>query len=591
MADESGASPRPVSDPGATTVVCPHCGSPAGAGTFGCEGCGRAGNGSAGGEGGDPIRERLQGAIGSSYQLLDLIGRGGMGIVFRAREVALEREVALKVLALDPVLAPDAFARFEREAKLAARLDHPGIVPIFSVGRGVGIAYYTMRLVREGSLEDLMRRERVLDLHRATTILREVAAALDYAHARDIVHRDIKPANILMSDTGHASVADFGIARALGQPGEATSSAIIGSPAYMSPEQWRGDEITGRADQYALAIVAFEMLSGRRPFDSARVQDLLNMHLEGGIPDLTAVRPGASEAASLAIRRALSKEPGDRFPTATAFIDALAGRRLTMAAPQRVSRGVGTPPPPPVRKRRIILPLMLLALTAAGSAVAIPQTRPQALALWQAARQRILQRGETLATRAGDALAAAVPPAAAAVASDTGQPGLDLDSLERVIAELPGTAPDSFAVSSGDSARMPIVPDSLTRAPLATESPEMRRGFQRIEGPPAGYVKVTYAGGIAQVRVDGRTQGFTPQVIKVEPGQHYITLNSNAYTPSQITLDVQPGDTALASFKVPVSAPVDTLSPAPVAAQPPAPTAPSGGTGSPPPAAPPAPSL
>ena len=540
-----------MSDPGATTVVCPRCGSAAGGGASECERCGT--DRPVGENGADPIRERLQTAIGNAYELLDLLGRGGMGIVFRAREVALEREVALKVLALDPVLAPDAFARFEREAKLAARLDHPGIVPIFSVGRGAGIAYYTMRLVREGSLEDLMKRERTLDLHRATVILREVAAALDYAHARDIVHRDIKPANILMSDTGHASVADFGIARALGQPGEATGTAIIGSPAYMSPEQWRGDEITGRADQYALAVVAFEMLAGRRPFDSPRVQDLLNMHIEGAIPELTTVRPGASEAASAAIARALAKDPGDRFATASAFIDALAGRRMTSTVAHRVSRGAVVPPPPP-RRRGLLLPLVTIAAAAAAIAFALPVTRPHALAFWSLTRDRLLSRGETLATRAGDALAAAVPSAAASAAPDSAPPGMDLDSLERVIAELPATATDSAGEILPDSGRLPLVTDSLGRAPLATESPEMRRGFQRVEGPPAGYVKVTYAGGIAQVRVDGRTQGYTPQVIKLDPGQHYISLNSNAYTPSQITLDVQSGDTAVAAFKVPATA-------------------------------------
>ena len=579
MAEESGALPRPVSDPGATTVVCPRCGSPAGVGALGCERCGTASPGLAA-EGSDPIRERLQASIGDTYRLLDLLGRGGMGIVFRAREVALEREVALKVLALDPVLAPDAFARFEREAKLAARLDHPGIVPIFSVGRGAGIAYYTMRLVRDGSLEDILRRDRVLDMHRATGILREVAAALDYAHARDIVHRDIKPANILMSDTGHASVADFGIARALGQPGEATGTAIIGSPAYMSPEQWRGDEITGRADQYALAVVAFEMLAGRRPFDSQRVQDLLNMHIEGEIPDLASVRPGASETAAAAIRRALSKDPAARFATASAFIDALAGRRPPTTTSRRVSRAVIAPPPR--RKRRVLLPLVMLSVVAGAVSFALPPTRPHALATWGLVRDRVLQRGETLATRAGDALAAAVPSAAASVAPDSSAPGMDLDSLERVIAELPSTTPDSFAVANGDSTRLPLAAEPVGRAPLATESPEMRRGFQRVEGPPAGYVKVTYAGGIAQVRVDGRTQGFTPQVIKVDPGQHYISLNSNAYTPSQITLEVQSGDTAVAAFRVPTALPVD----APPAGAPPGATVPPPATTATPPAEP-----
>src|SRR5262249_17753853 len=133
------------------------------------------------------LRARLQKGIGDTYELVDLLGKGGMGVVFRAREKALEREVALKGLAFDPVMVPEAFARFEREAKLAARLDHPHIVPIFAVGQGQGIAYYTMRLVRGGSLEDLLTTSKKIDPPRALRILKEVAAALDHAHAQGVV--------------------------------------------------------------------------------------------------------------------------------------------------------------------------------------------------------------------------------------------------------------------------------------------------------------------------------------------------------------------------------------------------------------------
>jgi hypothetical protein len=589
MSDGKGVPPRPsAAQSAATTIVCSRCGSRLG--TSGCEQCGTSGGGgySGGDDQTDRIRAKLQASIGDGYELLDLLGRGGMGIVFRAREIALDREVALKVLALDPVLAPDAYARFEREAKLAARLDHPNIVPIFSVGSGAGIAYYTMRLIRGGSVEEMLAERRVLDLHRVIGILREVAAALDYAHARNIVHRDIKPANILMGDTGHASVADFGIARALGQPGEATGTAIIGSPAYMSPEQWRGEELDGRADQYALAVVAFEMLAGRRPYDSPRVQDLLDMHSSGAIPDLATVRPGADPSAAAAIRRALAKHPSERFATATAFIDALAGRRLTTAV-QRASRPVVAPP---AAKRRVLPALFLLAVLGVGTAFAVPQTRPRAMELWAQARAEGVARGRELATRAGLYL----PPDQDAAAAPADVPaGLDIDSLERVIAALPA-AGDSVSAIAGDSTRLPLVLDTMGRAPLTTESPEERRSYQRVTGPEPGFVKVTYAGGIAKVRVDGITYGFTPQVIRVEPGQRFISLIGNAYTPLQFVLDVKPGDTAIAAFKVPVTpgrdsgaraatnAPVPL--PAPNAATPPQ-SPPAGPAGAPPPSAPP----
>jgi hypothetical protein len=356
-----------------------------------------------------------------------------------------------------------------------------------------------------------------------------------------------------MGDTGHASVADFGIARALGQPGEATATGIIGSPAYMSPEQWRGDELDGRADQYALAVVAFEMLAGRRPFDSPQVQDLLDMHSVGAIPDLATVRPGADAVAAAAIRRAMAKDPSERFTTATAFIDALVGRRLS-AAVQRASRPVAIP----VRKtRRVGLVLTTLAVIGVGAAFAAPQTRPRATELWVVARDRSVATGRDLAARAGIFLP---PPAGATtMAADSAEPGLNIDSLERVIAALPVESnPSGVELAVGDSGRVPLQLDTLTRPPLSTESPEARRSYQRVTGEEPGFVKVTYAGGIAQVRVDGRTYGFTPQVIRVDPGQRFISLIGNAYTPSQFVLDVQPGDTAVAAFKVPATARADT---------------------------------
>src|SRR5688500_14908118 len=139
----------------------------------------------------EELRARIQAAIGDAYKLNEMLGRGGMGVVFRARELALDREVALKVLSLDPRMAPDAYERFEREAKLAASLDHPNIVPIFNVGQRNGVAYYTMRLVRGGNVEELIEQQHKIDVPRTVAILRDVAAALDYAHARGVVHRDI----------------------------------------------------------------------------------------------------------------------------------------------------------------------------------------------------------------------------------------------------------------------------------------------------------------------------------------------------------------------------------------------------------------
>jgi serine/threonine protein kinase len=280
MPDERSKSRDAVTTPVGVTTSCPQCGAVLDALTTSCGTCGAvitAGEGDGGRAA--RVRNKLQDAIGEAYVLGDMLGRGGMGIVFRAHEKALDRDVALKVLAFDPVLNPEASARFEREAKLAAKLDHPNIVPVFAVGQRNAIAFYTMRLVRGGSVEQLVTHGQGLDVPRAIGILRDVASALDYAHASGVVHRDIKPANILVGDSGHAMVADFGIARAFS--GEtsgttATGTGVVGSPAYMSPEQWRGEKVDGRADQYALGVLAFELLSscsrasGRSPIRRCR---------------------------------------------------------------------------------------------------------------------------------------------------------------------------------------------------------------------------------------------------------------------------------------------------------------------------------
>ncbi len=319
-----------VTTPALLTTTCPQCGVTLDALTTACARCGAVVTGGGhDGERSERLRQRLQAQIGDAYQLGALIGRGGMGIVFRAREVALDRDVALKVLAFDALLNPEAFTRFEREARLAARLDHPHIVPIFAVGQGEGVAFYTMRFVRGGSLESLIADKGALSLDEAARLLGEVAAALDYAHGQGIVHRDIKPANILLSETGHALVADFGIARAFA--GDALTSTsgshtgVVGSPAYMAPEQWRGDKPDGRADQYALGVLAFELLSRLRPFRDLSMQELLRSHLSEDPPALEAVREGLPPRVGQAIRRAMAKEPADRFPSVAAFVAALAG--------------------------------------------------------------------------------------------------------------------------------------------------------------------------------------------------------------------------------------------------------------------------
>jgi serine/threonine protein kinase len=544
-------SPDAVTMHAGIAGVCTTCGSTVSDPMHPCPRCGAAVSG-----GGSPaaqnerMRARLQESIGDAYKLLELLGRGGMGIVYRAREVALDRDVALKVLALDPILAPDAYMRFEREAKMAARLDHPHIVPIFAVGQRQNVAFYTMRLVRGGSLEDLIGAGKQLSLDHVVKLLKEVAAALDHAHRQGIVHRDIKPANVLLGESGHAMVADFGIAKALSNTDSgATGTGIIGSPGYMSPEQWRGSEIDGRADQYSLGIVAYEMLTGRRPFETPQVQDLLRMHLSAEMPPVSHARTGLPDGVDEALRRALSKDPAQRFSTVTAFVDALAGLRpVNAGVTQRGPRFDKRPAPPPPKRGLVgaLVPIVLIA--AVGAAFAFPQTRdPIMLALQPAivsveglagVRDVEPSTPDSVAVRDSIALAAqlalhdSLASAASAISATTAAPlGGDTLALH-----------DSSA--RGVQSPAPIGLDTTLLAMAATRTaPRMQYGWLRV----------VINGGTAPAKIDGVRQGSTPIVRRVEEGEHLVTVEGagDSFLPSQITVTIAAGDTAIAVFATP----------------------------------------
>jgi serine/threonine protein kinase len=543
------------------SVTCPRCGASLSASLTTCTKCGAAlsdpsaaGTTTFSGDQTEKLRTRIQESIGDAFELMELLGRGGMGIVFRAKERALDREVALKVLALDPVFAPEAYARFEREAKLAAKLDHPNIVPIFAVGHRESVAYYTMRLVRGGTLETILAGKKPLEFDYCVRVLRDVAAALDHAHRQGVVHRDIKPANILLGESGHAMVADFGIAKALGNTsGNATGTGIIGSPAYMSPEQWRGDELDGRADQYALGVVAFEMLSGVRPFETARVEDLLTMHLSAEMPDITSIRPGLPASADAALRRALSKLSSERFSTVTGFIEALAGRRPAGPSPN-TARGPRYEPRP--KRSGFPWKLTIAAAAIAGIVYAVPPVRHQALEFWGGLlHATTLLRDE--AGRLSTSRAAAQPVGIASALSDSASrdsvPPLDSAATH-----------DSILTVQPELERAPLVlEDTLVRSPVGPAP-------FRMSGARHGWISVTVSGGTAPIIIDGRSYGSAPQVIRVEKGAHIVTVRGagDMFMPFQHDVLVREGDTVVAAFEVPIRrVPAAQASPAPDTAQ------------------------
>jgi serine/threonine-protein kinase len=272
------------------------------------------------------LAERFQKLLTDRYVIERELGRGGMAVVFLARDVRHDRPVAIKVFRSDIGDAPGA-ERFQREIRLLARLQHPHILPLYDSGTTGETSYFVSAFVEGETLRARLKREHRLPIEEAVRIAVEVADALDFAHMRDVVHRDIKPENILLHD-GHAIVADFGIARAMRRSGSEWTTAAgmsVGSPAYMSPEQASGDrEVDGRADIYSLACVLFETLAAEPPFTARAAHMVIAAKLSGTPRSVRDIRREIPALLDAAIAKALARNPQDRFASARAFGAALA---------------------------------------------------------------------------------------------------------------------------------------------------------------------------------------------------------------------------------------------------------------------------
>jgi serine/threonine-protein kinase len=307
------------------------------------------------------VPERIREALADRYTIEREIGRGGMAVVYLARDLRHNRPVALKLLLPELAVARGA-ERFQREIHFAARLQHPHILTVLDSGEvpppegGVGQLWFTMPFVEGESLRDRLRREGQLSLEDALRITREAARALDYAHQQGVIHRDIKPENILLTRDGSTLVADFGIARALGVDDPLTrTSRPIGTPIYMSPEQTEAEEVDARSDLYSLASVLYEMLAGQPPFSGRSLHAIVAKRLTEPTPSVQALRANVPANVDEAIRKAMQPEPADRFATLAQFAQALqdpapnatlrtagtvsgAALQLTAAGPGRGSR-------------------------------------------------------------------------------------------------------------------------------------------------------------------------------------------------------------------------------------------------------------
>ncbi len=285
-----------------------------------------------------------------NYNLIEVLGIGAMGYVYRARQVNLDRDVAVKILS--PKLAQETgyLDLFFREARTAASLEHPHIVPVFDYGVQQNVSYVAMRLLLGGSLGEKLqfrvdRRLQLPSIPETTSVLMQAASALDYAHARGVIHRDIKPSNLMFDQHGVVYIVDFGIAKLIGTTSSMKGGTFLGTPSFMAPEQWEGLSPTPVVDQYALGAVIYMMLTGHPPFEADTALALMSKHLKETPKDVQAYRPELPDQVNVVLHRAMAKQPDKRYPNAMTFaqefaaaVQGLGGERstgfLTYSLPQ-----------------------------------------------------------------------------------------------------------------------------------------------------------------------------------------------------------------------------------------------------------------
>lgn len=273
------------------------------------------------------------GTIVGGYEILEEIGQGGMATVYRARQLSMQRAVAIKILPRQFLRQATSLDRFQQEAKIVARLEHRAIVPVHDYGEHDGLPYIVMRCMDGGSVDELLVHG-AISPQRALEILRQIAPALDYAHQQGVLHRDLKPSNILLDTNGDAYLTDFGIARIVGDNAPSlTTTGVVGTPSYMSPEQAQGHPLDARSDVYALGVVLFEMLTGVRPFEGETPYSVAVKHVTEAPPSACALNPRLPRAVEQVLYKALEKNRDLRYATAGELTEALAAALKATPSP------------------------------------------------------------------------------------------------------------------------------------------------------------------------------------------------------------------------------------------------------------------
>ncbi len=424
------------------------------------------------------------------YEIVALLGKGGMATVYRARQLNIEREVAIKVIRSDLVDNPDFIRRFKREAETLAALNHRHVLKLFDYGQQGDMAYLVMELLTGGSLADLIEQGRVAP-PTASRLLEQIASALDYAHRRGLIHRDLKPHNVLLDEEGSAVLTDFGIVKLLREATSLTQSgSTIGTPAYMAPEQWRGQAVDARTDIYALGIILYELLAGRLPFVADTPFTMMHLHVNEPPPPLRSLNPYLPSGVEPVLDKALAKDPDRRFESASAlaqaFKAALASPELPLQTPPDKHEPSGSPtiveslPAPRSRRGLPVIGVVLAVLLIIGGVLAILSRGPggtssETPVATTARALGVLSTATPLPTMATPVSPTVTPTPTAPTATHapTNSPTTDPASLIAAtrIAGLTSTANASMitaGVALTDAAETAIVIASFTKTPTAT---------------------------------------------------------------------------------------------------------------------------
>jgi serine/threonine protein kinase len=508
------------------TVECGYCHTSIPANSRFCSSCGADLT-----EGGGPpsrasaatLRHRLERLLEGKYRIDRVLGKGGMGTVFLAYDLALERDVAIKVLPPDVARDDQVVRRFQQEAKTAAKLDHPNIIPIYRVESEGGLNYFVMKYISGTTLEDVLAKNEPLELEYIQRVLWEAATALGHAHGRGVVHRDVKPANIMFDHDGRVMLTDFGISKALqAATGFTATGMIIGTPHYMAPEQAKGQAVDGRADQYSLGVVAYRMVTGDLPFAGDSVHTILYKQIFEAAPPLKARSAATPRALGAAIKRAMAKEPSARFPSMPEFaaaawpehpgptsgsvsgaiscpeVTADTPTEMTTAPTTPLPRGL-TPKPPRRARARFLLGLGVLAAGAGAYLLFGPGSKAEP--------------GNTGSLVSEDTSHA--PPATSASS----------------LAALAAPRVDTVRVAETVKVATPGPPQHLR--PLEPAPVAVPTGFLTVSADPYG-----------ELYVDGVDVGPTPVVHYAVPaGAHTVRIVREGYRTVTDRLQVDPGNT------------------------------------------------